>query len=203
MFGHRFFGKRFFGARYFGDGGGTTVAHTTSGVLTAAGALLVGVATHTAIHDTSGVLTGSGASIVSSASRVSAGSVLHNTTGALVGAGSYISGAAARGIIYAIGQQARVSLETKWAVDTRQITFDFISQMVAGEALLSATSAVSVYSGVDLVNSLAFSGAVALTRTQAIQLIAGGVVGCTYKLTCRGLTTLGRQTFLNAFLVVL
>jgi hypothetical protein len=226
MFGRRFFGGRFFGARYWGDGGSGATVHATSGVLTGvgaaivgsaahiakhattgvlagAGALLIGSAHHLAIHLSSGVLTGAGSVVTGSASRIGAGGTLHETSGVLSGAGAYLQGSAGRGTLYAIGQQARVVLEAKWAVDTRQITFDFISQMVTGEVLLSATNSLAVYSGVDLVNSLSFSGPVSITRTQVVQLITGGVVGCTYKLNCRGLTTLGRQTFLNAFLVVL
>jgi len=224
MFGHRFFGARFFGPRYWGDGA-SVVSHATSGVLAGAGAVIVGVAAHVAIHGTSGVLTGAGASVVGTAAHVAvhgtsgvltgAGSVIagaaarsggattHDTSGALAGPGASLAGYAQRGLVRAISNRGRAILATKQLAETRRITFDFISQLAAGETLVSATNTISVYSGADPLNLLALVGSPALSSSRVTQTITSGVRGCTYQIICRGLTNTGKQTFLNAFFLVL
>ena len=177
MFGRRYFGGRHFGPRYWGDGS-SIIAHPTSGVLAGAGALIVGVATLTPLsvpHTTSGVLTGPGASLV---------------------------GYAQRGIITTIGTRGRVQFSPKVSTATQRLTFDFTSQLVSGEFLLSATLALSVYRGADPLGLLAFTGATVVEDTRVSRFIQSGVVGCTYHLICRGVTNYNKKTFLSAFLTV-
>ena len=224
MFGHRFFGARFFGPRYWGDGA-SIVAHLTSGVLTGAGALIVGSAAHIAVHGTSGILAGAGALIVGSAAHIAvhptsgvltgAGSSIvgaasrsgsattHDTTGVLVGAGGRIVGYVSNGLVTAISNRGRMVLDVKALADTKRITFDFISQMVAGESLVSAANTISIYSGSDPGGTLVFLSSPVVAGSRAIQYITGGAAGCMYQIISRGITTMNRNTYLNSFLLVL
>lgn len=177
--------------------------HATTGVLAGAGALIVGSAAHIATHPTSGVLTGPGASLVGAAARSGLGGITHDTSGALTGHGAYITGYVSVGLVYVITQPARQVISTKRAVDTQQLVFDFISQMGVTETLVSAVNTISIYSGDDPGGSLAFIGSASTSGTRATQIISGGVSGCIYQITCRGLTQANRRTFLRSFLVVL
>ena len=107
------------------------------------------------------------------------------------------------GTVFYTGQWTRRVLATKPAAASQRFMFDFISQLASTEYLVSATTAISVYSGQDPGVSLAAVGAASLTRTQAAQQLVGGVAGCTYLVTCSGLTQTNKSTFLPGFLVVL
>ncbi|MDD4242743.1 MAG: LamG domain-containing protein [Bacilli bacterium] len=72
--------------------GGGPVEHTTTGVLTGAGAEVAGSAVHNALHTTTGVLTGAGAEVAGSANRTH----VHPSTGILTGAGASVAGSANR-----------------------------------------------------------------------------------------------------------
>jgi len=176
--------------------------YPTSGVLTGAGGLIVGTAALYKAHATSGVLAGTGAIIVGVAAR-SGGITSHDTTGILTGAGSLIVGYASNGLVYVTSTRSRQVLSAKPRAHVKQVTFDFISQCIPGEYLVTATNVISVYSGADPLSSLALSGSVTLSGTRASQFLTGGVAGCSYLLTCRGLTNYNKKTFLNAFLLVL
>ena len=177
--------------------------HATTGVLAGAGAVIIGSAAHIATHPTSGVLTGPGASLVGAAARSGLGGITHDTTGILIGPGAHLVGYVSVGLVYAIAQQARVSFEIKRLADTKQLVFDFISQMRTGEVLVSAVNTITVYSGNDPYGGLNFLSTATVAGSQATQLITGGVAGCIYRVDSRGLTSYNRQTFLTSFLVVL
>jgi len=177
--------------------------HGTTGVLTGAGSAIVGTAAHIATHPTSGVLTGAGAAIVGAAARSGSGGTTHITTGVLTGPGGQIVGYVSNGLIVAISSRGRMVLDVKVLADTKRITFDFISQMVGGEFLVSAVNTISVYSGSDPGGLLTLVGSAAVTGTRTTQFITGGAAGCMYQIICRGLTNLNRKTYLNSFLLVL
>ena len=176
--------------------------YPTSGVLTGAGGLIVGTAALYKAHATSGVLAGTGAIIVGVAAR-SGGVTSHDTTGVLTGAGSLVVGYAANGLVYVTQTRSRQVLGVKLRALVKQVTFDFTSQLVPGEYIVTATNTITVYSGADPLSSLALSGPVTLKGARASQFLVGGVAGCSYLLTCRGLTNYNKKTFLNAFLLVL
>ena len=178
-------------------------AHATSGVLAGTGAIIVGVAARSGgatTHDTTGTLAGAVSLIVGTAARTLPG---HPTSGVLTGPGSILIGSAAKGIVYVTKTRSRQVLSVKPQAHVKQVTFDFISQCIPGEYLVTATNAISIYSGADPLSSLALSGSVTLSGTRASQFLTGGVVGCSYLLTCRGVTNYNKKTFLNAFLLVL
>jgi len=174
----------------------------TSGALIGAGAIVVGSAAHIAIHGTSGVLIGPGSVIVGAASR-SGSATTHDTTGVLVGAGGRIVGYVSNGLVTAISNRGRMVLDVKALADTKRITFDFISQMVAGESLVSAANTISIYSGSDPGGTLVFLSSPVVAGSRAIQYITGGAAGCMYQIISRGITTMNRNTYLNSFLLVL
>jgi hypothetical protein len=150
------------------------------------------------------ILTGTGSiNFTGYSPTVAFGKIVHTATGTLAGPGAQLIGYASIGLTRVIAQPTRVALELKRLADTKQIAFDFLSQMAQGESLVSATNTVLVYSGSDPTLSLAFTGTPNIVGSQAVQLAAGGVSGCTYQIECQGLTSFGRKTFLSSFLVVL
>jgi hypothetical protein len=105
--------------------------------------------------------------------------------------------------IVAVSTRRRGILAAKRQADTKRVTFDFISQLSSTEALVSATTALSIYSGDDPLALLAWIGSPAVSQTRVTQFIEGGVVGCTYQLTCHGVVDSGKRAFTNSFLSVL
>ena len=96
----------------------------------------------------------------------------------------------------------RVVLPTKLVNETLRPPIDLASQLAPGETISTASSATTVYSGVDanpsaVVLSTAFSGTV-VTPT-----LAGGVAGCIYAGITTITTSLGATLKTQWFLAVL
>ena len=80
--------------------------------------------------------------------------------------------------------------------------FDFALGLAIGETLASASTAATVYSGVDTTVSAIISGAASISGSKVTQTITNGVTGVTYLLKCSALTSLGNQLECTGFLVV-
>ena len=103
---------------------------------------------------------------------------------------------------HGITQRGRIIFSSKHAADTTRLPFNFLSQIPRNEYLVSATVTIRVYMGNDPGGSLVAVGPPTIARAVATQMLTGGIAGCIYRLTCRGTTQVGRQTFLSAYLVV-
>jgi flagellar biosynthesis protein FliR len=80
--------------------------------------------------------------------------------------------------------------------------FDFTSAMSVSETILSASVAVSVYTGVDPSPSAILSGAATVSGKVVSQVLTGGVVGVVYALTCTAVTSLGQVLQLMTYFYV-
>ena len=89
--------------------------------------------------------------------------------------------------------RGRADIPPKLSGETRTITFDFTSDLAAGETISTETVTASVYSGVDASPSAVISGSASASGVVVSQKVTGGVVGVTYKLLC-SITTSAAQT---------
>lgn len=84
----------------------------------------------------------------------------------------------------------------KASTATRRVSFDFISDLAAGEALSNGQVTVSVWSGFDPTPSSVVTGVAVIAGTAVTQLTTGGEPGTIYKLTCTA-TTGGSQVLVQ------
>ena len=82
------------------------------------------------------------------------------------------------------------------------VSFDFISSLIAGETLTSASVVATVASGEDATPSAIVSGAATITGLVVNQKIIDGVVGVIYLLSCACMTSLGNSIVLRGTLAV-
>lgn len=95
-----------------------------------------------------------------------------------------------------------ITLPDKPVGETSLASFDFISQLAAGETLTGAVVTASVFSGVDGTPENIISGAEILEGTIVSQMITGGVAGVVYWLSCSVSTSTGQNLIMQAFLAV-
>lgn len=79
---------------------------------------------------------------------------------------------------------------------------DFISKLQIGETLNSATTVISVYSGVDPNPSAMLAGTPTIAGTVVNTLIAPTIVGCIYEVKVLAITSLGQTLVLTGYLAV-
>jgi hypothetical protein len=92
-------------------------------------------------------------------------------------------------------------LKDKANGETIKEVFDFTSRLAVGETISTATVTAAVYSGTDPTPTLV-SGAATIQGAQVTQLLAGGVAGTTYLLTCFAVTSSGQTLALQGYKVV-
>jgi len=97
----------------------------------------------------------------------------------------------------------RVILNTKAVNVTRFDEFNFLSYLASGETILTATVAVSTYSGTDTSPNSLISGSTTISGAVVKQKFTGGVVGVIYAAMCTITTSLGQTLQLGAYLAVL
>jgi hypothetical protein len=95
-----------------------------------------------------------------------------------------------------------VTIPAKVDSTTIPITVDFISQLVTGEALVSAEVTISVFSGVDAAADDLLSGVATLAQNTITQTITGGVAGVVYLLSFNGTTNFGNSVIIQGYLAI-
>lgn len=93
----------------------------------------------------------------------------------------------------------RVTLSGKYQGETKNITFDFTSQLAAGETISSQTVSATVYSGIDSSPSAIISGSASVSGAVVTQAITAGVLGVTYELKCQVTTSAGQTLQLTGY----
>lgn len=96
-----------------------------------------------------------------------------------------------------------VLMTYKTPAEGRKQVFDFISELAPSETITAAACTSRVWSGVDSTPQAMISGGAVISGTQATQLIAGGVAGVTYKITCTIQTSAGQTLVQIGYLPVL
>lgn len=94
---------------------------------------------------------------------------------------------------------ARAQLPAMRVGEIRKLTFDFISDLAAGETISTQTVTASVYSGTDASPSGLISGSATASGTVVTQAVtaAGKTAGVIYELLCT-ITTSTSQTLKKA-----
>lgn len=88
---------------------------------------------------------------------------------------------------------SRAQLPNKLSGETKNVTFDFTSDLASGETISTKAVAAAVYSGTDASPSSIISGAASSSGAVVTQTVTGGVTGVLYELTCT-ITTSASQT---------
>lgn len=81
------------------------------------------------------------------------------------------------------------TFDPRHPAESEPLGFGFSARLAEGETVSSAVFTIEVVEGTDPEPASMLSGAPTTTSTGAFQRVAGGVDGCTYKLTCVATTT--------------
>lgn len=98
---------------------------------------------------------------------------------------------------------SRITLPAKYAGETQNVVFDFVSRLATGETISTKVTTAAVYSGTDATPSTIISGAATSSGTQVTQAITAGVIGVTYVLTCTITTSASQTLTMTALLTIL
>jgi hypothetical protein len=96
----------------------------------------------------------------------------------------------------------RVVLPSKKVGETLSYTFDFISSLVPGETINTASVTSNVWSGVDSSPGSMVEGISTISGTQVNQLITAGIAGVIYDLICTIQTSYGQTVELSGYIAV-
>ncbi len=89
-------------------------------------------------------------------------------------------------------------------VDTsRFLVFDYISQLLSEETIVSAGVTVSVVTGIDPMPSDLALGLLAIDQTEIFQEVHGGIAGVIYNISCAATTDLANVIIMQGKLAVL
>lgn len=91
---------------------------------------------------------------------------------------------------------------TKQATDILFLPFDFISQLEAGETVVSALVTATVILGIDPLPGDLIVGVATIVNQAVIQKIEGGLVGVLYNLSCSIVTSNGNTLIMQGKLAV-
>lgn len=97
---------------------------------------------------------------------------------------------------------SRVIFGGKLLGETKSLSFDFTSQLAAGETISSATVTAAVYSGSDPTPSGLLYASPAISGAVVSQKVWAGVLGVTYCLLCSATTSTEQVLQLLGYLVV-
>ena len=89
----------------------------------------------------------------------------------------------------------------KTSGETKQILFDFLSQLRVGETISSATAVGTTWSGTDLSPSVV-SGLPSISGSQVWVQVTGGVNGNVYMITVTASTSLSNHPVIQTYLAV-
>ena len=97
---------------------------------------------------------------------------------------------------------SRVVFATKRVSETKNLTFNFLSNLGVSETISSATVTAAVYSGTDATPSALIDGVASISGSIVTQSITAGTSGVTYILTCTADTSLGQTLLITAYLTI-
>jgi len=86
---------------------------------------------------------------------------------------------------------------------SKNYTWDFLSDLAAGETLAGATVAISVYSGNDPAPNDLLLGSASVSGSIATQKLTGGVLGVLYEALCTVTTSLGQTLTQASFIAII
>lgn len=98
---------------------------------------------------------------------------------------------------------SRLTLEPKYAAETKKQVFDFASLLAVGETISTQVVTAAVYSGTDASPSALISGSATASGTKVTQTITGGLAGVVYTITCSITTSLSQTLRLIGYLTIL
>lgn len=91
----------------------------------------------------------------------------------------------------------------KNTAETKNLVFDFISQLAIGETISSASCASSVWTGTASAAANIISGSSSISGTKVTQAVAGGTNGTIYNITCTIVTSAGQTLTMMGLLAVI
>ena len=94
-------------------------------------------------------------------------------------------------------------LEQKLVGETVSVRLNFLSRLEVGETLATSNATVSVFAGVDAAPTAMLSGASAISGTEVVQKLVGGLPGVIYKVTAVIRTSLNNILMNEAKVAVL
>lgn len=97
---------------------------------------------------------------------------------------------------------ARQEFDSKTTAQTKQLTFDFSSDLGVGETISSTVVSCIVWSGTDASPTSLISGAAATSGALVTQLFTGGLAGVIYFVSCLATTSLGQVIPKSGYLAV-
>ncbi len=97
---------------------------------------------------------------------------------------------------------SRIILQGKLLAERKTYTFDFTSQLAAGETISTAVTTAATYSGTDASPSSIINGSATISGQKVTQSVQDGTLGVTYLLTCTITTSAGQTLLLEAFLTI-
>jgi len=98
---------------------------------------------------------------------------------------------------------ARQEFQSKTTDETKQLTFDYSSDLGAGETITSTAVSCSVWSGTDPSPTSLVSGSATISGSLVLQLITGGLAGVIYFVRCLATTNAGQVLPKGGYLAVL
>ena len=101
-----------------------------------------------------------------------------------------------------VSMAGRIALDAKLLGETKNVPFDFISDLAIGETISTSVVTCSVYSGTDASPSSVISGSSSNSGTKVTQKITGGTLGVVYELLCTITTSAGQTLELVGILAV-
>lgn len=101
-----------------------------------------------------------------------------------------------------MGTSTRTIFQPKTDSSIVTLTFDFTSQLAAGETLSTATVTAAVWSGTDASVDI-FSGSPAASNGLVTQKIKNGVLGVIYKLLASVTTSAGQTLEMAGYLAII
>jgi len=90
----------------------------------------------------------------------------------------------------------------KTSGETKQILFDFLSQLRVGETISSASAVCTTWSGTDLSPGSVISGLPSVSGSQVWVRVTGGVNGNVYMITVTANTSLSNHPVIQTYLAV-
>ena len=97
---------------------------------------------------------------------------------------------------------SRIITDPKLAGETKNLVFDFLSQLAVGETISTKSVVATVFSGTDATPSAVVNGAASSSGSQVTQSVTAGTVGVIYKLLCTITTSLSKTLQLSTFMAV-
>jgi hypothetical protein len=96
---------------------------------------------------------------------------------------------------------SRVVTKPKYTGETRNIVFDFTSELASAETISGVAITLSVYSGTDLTPAV-LSGNPTISGPRVTQKVQAGIVGVTYAMVCEATTSAAQVLSISTYLTI-